>query len=313
VLVCTTIVENGLDVTSANTIIIDDAPYYGLAQLYQLRGRVGRSNQRAYCYLCLPPGVPLTIEAHQRLQAIQEATELGAGFKIAMRDLEIRGAGNLLGAEQSGHIAAVGFDLYSRLLEQAVRTMKHRFDTEQHANTINTPEVSSVDTVNTPVVPSPIRRIKVDEKVLVTPLVTVDLPLNAFLPVDYIPDDQVRLSTYQHMAEAQTVVAVKGLRHMLRDRFGRPPEPVEHLLTWLHIKSLALQSGVPSVVASEQEYIIKMPDGHDELRLRLQRRFMRDKHIKVGPQFVRIGRQHAGKEWLNQIISVLEAVQTTTP
>jgi len=310
VLVCTTIIENGLDVSSANTIIIDDAPYYGLAQLYQLRGRVGRSNQRAYCYLCLPPGMSLTIEAHQRLQAIQEATELGAGFKIAMRDLEIRGAGNLLGSEQSGHIAAVGFDLYSRLLEQAVRTMKHRFDIQQQQTIA--PDLAPNDASEPPtttVTPAPIRRIKVDEKVLVTPLVTVDLPLNAFLPIDYIPDDQVRLSTYQHLAEAQTVVAVKGLRHMLRDRFGRPPEPVEHLLTWLHIKSLALQSGIPSVVASEQEYIIKLPDGHDELRLRLQRRFMRDKHIKIGPQFVRIGRQQAGKEWLNQIIAVLEAVQ----
>ena len=226
VLVCTTIIENGLDVSSANTIIIDDAPYYGLAQLYQLRGRVGRSTQRAYCYLCLPPGVPLTIEAHQRLQAIQEATELGAGFRIAMRDLEIRGAGNVLGAEQSGHISAVGFDLYSRLLEQAVRAMKFRFD--------NTQLQPSEDVQ---AVPTPHKRIKVDEKVLVTPLVTVDLPLNAFLPVDYIPDDQVRLSTYQHLAEAQTIVAVKGLRAMLRDRFGKPPEPVEHLLTWLHIKT----------------------------------------------------------------------------
>ena len=304
VLVCTTIVENGLDVTSANTIIIDDAPYYGLAQLYQLRGR--RSNQRAYCYLCLPPGVPLTIEAHQRLQAIQEATELGAGFKIAMRDLEIRGAGNLLGAEQSGHIAAVGFDLYSRLLEQAVRTMKHRFDTH-----VDTPAPTDSISRDASPLPSPNKRIKVDEKVLVTPLVTVDLPLNAFLPVDYIPDDQVRLSTYQHMAEAQTVAAVIGLRHMLRDRFGRPPEPVEHLLTWLHIKSLALQAGVPSVVASEQEYIIKLPDGHDALRLRLQRRFMRDKHIKIGPQFVRIGRYSAGDQWLAHIIAVLETVQPT--
>ncbi|MBM4412949.1 MAG: transcription-repair coupling factor [Chloroflexi bacterium] len=306
VLVCTTIVENGLDVTSANTIIIDDAPYYGLAQLYQLRGRVGRSNQRAYCYLCLPPGVPLTIEAHQRLQAIQEATELGAGFKIAMRDLEIRGAGNLLGAEQSGHIAAVGFDLYSRLLEQAVRTMKHRFDAQ-----VDTPAPADVPPQDAFSLPSPTKRIKVDEKVLVTPLVTVDLPLNAFLPVDYIPDDQVRLSTYQHMAEAQTVAAVIGLRHMLRDRFGRPPEPVEHLLTWLHIKSLALQAGIPSVVASEQEYIIKLPDGHDALRLRLQRRFMRDKHIKIGPQFVRIGRYSAGDQWLAHIIAVLETVQPT--
>ena len=124
VLVCTTIIESGLDIPNANTIIIDDATNFGLAQLYQLRGRVGRSAQRAYAYLFYKGDHRMTAEAQERLQAIQEATELGAGFRIAMRDLEIRGAGNLLGAEQSGHIAAVGFDLYSRLLEQAVKTMK---------------------------------------------------------------------------------------------------------------------------------------------------------------------------------------------
>jgi transcription-repair coupling factor (superfamily II helicase) len=304
VLVSTTIIENGLDVSTANTILIDNAPYYGLSQLYQLRGRVGRSSQRAYCYLMLPPGVPLTLEAHQRLQAIQEATELGAGFRIAMRDLEIRGAGNVLGAEQSGHIAAVGFDLYSRLLEQAVRTMKHRLEHHKEVNqpTGNGPSVS----------PPSIRRVKVDERVLVTPLVTVDLPLNAFIPVDYIPDDQVRLSTYQHMAEAQTIPAVRGLRAMLRDRFGRPPEPVEHLLTWLYIKCLALQAGVPSVVASEQEYIIKLPDVHDELRMRLIRRFQRDNQVRIGPQFVRIMRRAVADEWVSKIIEVLEVIQPAT-
>ncbi len=300
VLVSTTIIENGLDVPSANTIIIDDAPYYGLAQLYQLRGRVGRSSQRAYCYLCIPPGTPLTPEAHERLQAIQEATELGAGFRIAMRDLEIRGAGNVLGAEQSGHIAAVGFDLYSRLLEQAVRAMKMRFDQQQKAGTSDTTAAAQ-----------PHRAIKVDERVLVTPLVTVDLPLTAFLPVDYIPDDQVRLSTYQHMAEAQTVAAVQGLQQMLRDRFGRPPEPVENLLTWLLIKSLALQIGVTSVVASEHEFIIRLPDGNEAVRLRLQRVYQHDRIIKLGPQFVRMNRHLLGKDWVSHIVSVLETMQSS--
>jgi transcription-repair coupling factor (superfamily II helicase) len=153
------------------------------------------------------------------------------------------------------------------------------------------------------------RHIKVDEKVLVTPLVTVDIPLNAFLPVDYIPDDQVRLSTYQHMAEAQTVAAVRGLRQMLRDRFGRPPDPVENLLTWLHIKCLALQVGVPSVVASEQEYIIRLPDGNEAVRARLQRRYLRDRIVKIGPQFVRFTRQSVGTAWLEYIIAVLETMQ----
>jgi transcription-repair coupling factor (superfamily II helicase) len=245
----------------------------------------------------------LSLEAHQRLQAIQEATELGAGFRIAMRDLEIRGAGNVLGAEQSGHIAAVGFDLYSRLLEQAVRSMKHRLESQTTADT---------GTTAVPVAPTVMRRVRVDERVLVTPLVTVDLPLNAYLPVDYIPDDQVRLSTYQHMAEAQTVAAVRGLRAMLRDRFGKPPEPVENLLTWLTIKSLALQAGVPSVVASEQEYIIKLPDVHDEMHNRLVRRFQRHPFVKIGPQFVRILRRAVGEQWIEQIVQVLEVIQPVT-
>ena len=178
--------------------------------------------------------------------------------------------------------------------------MKYRFDATQ--------EQQSRTATGEPV---PQKRIKVDEKVLVTPLVTVDLPLNAFLPADYIPDDQVRLSTYQHLAEAQTVAAVRGLRAMLRDRFGKPPEPVEHLLTWLHIKSLALQAGVPSVVASEYEYIIKLPDGHDDARARLTRRFLREPAVKIGPQFVRIARQRAGNAWITHIVDVLESLQPT--
>jgi len=221
-----------------------------------------------------------------------------------MRDLEIRGAGNVLGAEQSGHIAAVGFDLYSRLLEQAVRGMKHRLEAQMAGDT------SVVPVPEAPAGAQPVhRRVRVDERVLVTPLVTVDLPLNAYLPVDYIPDDQVRLSTYQHMAEAQTVAAVRGLRAMLRDRFGKPPEPVENLLTWLTIKSLALQAGVPSVVASEQEYIIKLPDVHDEMHNRLVRRFQRHPIVKIGSQFVRIVRRAVGEQWIEQIIQVLEVIQ----
>ncbi|MCS6939551.1 MAG: transcription-repair coupling factor, partial [Roseiflexus sp.] len=312
VLVCTTIIESGLDVPNANTIIIDDATNFGLAQLYQLRGRVGRSSQRAYAYLFYRSERPSTPEAQERLQAIQEATELGAGFRIAMRDLEIRGAGNLLGAEQSGHIAAVGFDLYSRLLEQAVRTLKQRLIatnlmTGADAQRAPAPAVAAGSTPppRLPRQPS----VKVDEKVLISPLVTLDLPLDAYLPVDYIPDDQVRLAVYQRMAEAQTPEAVNDLRQELRDRFGELPEPAEQLLIWLRIKALALAAGVTSVVTTDEEFIVRLPEGVDGWRARLERRFARARGVRIGPQFVRIDRRvhNAGGDpaWIEVLCDVL--------
>ncbi|PMP79876.1 MAG: transcription-repair coupling factor, partial [Chloroflexus aggregans] len=217
VLVCTTIIESGLDVPNANTIIIDDATHYGLAQLYQLRGRVGRGATRAYAYLLYNPAAPMSSDARQRLETIQEATELGAGFRVAMRDLEIRGAGNLLGAEQSGHIAAVGFDLYSRLLEQAVQQLKRDVD-EMTVDRGFTPSPTAMA--------AGLRAPTVSEKVLVAPLVTIDLPLTAYLPPTYIADETVRLAVYQRMIDADTIEEVRSLRQELIDRFGGPlPEP----------------------------------------------------------------------------------------
>jgi transcription-repair coupling factor (superfamily II helicase) len=351
VLVCTTIIESGLDVANANTIIIDDATNYGLAQLYQLRGRVGRSTQRAYAYLFYRSERPQTPEAQERLQAIQEATELGAGFRIAMRDLEIRGAGNLLGAEQSGHIAAVGFDLYSRLLEQAVRTLKDQF---VKANYITTkaegrrPEEESTSVPRQPPTAAENRRaasnggghapaqppngsassdtgsgaisraprrqpqVKVDEKVLISPLVTLDLPIDACMPAEYVPDAQVRLAVYQRMAEAQTPRQVRELRQELRDRFGEPPEPAECLLTWLQIKALALQASVTSVVTSEEEFIVRLPEGSDADREKLRRRFGRNPAIRIGPQFVRLDRRtynaNGDDAWIAALTEVLETL-----
>jgi transcription-repair coupling factor (superfamily II helicase) len=329
VLVSTTIIESGLDVPNANTIIIDDATNYGLAQLYQLRGRVGRSAQRAYAYLFYKSDRPQTPEAQERLQAIQEATELGAGFRIAMRDLEIRGAGNLLGAEQSGHIAAVGFDLYSRLLEQAVKTLKQRLvaanfqTTDNRARPIDHPdktaEPAQVDSAaeQESVVrrPSSTRRqppVRVDEKVLISPLVTLDLPLDAFLPVEYIPDDRVRLAVYQRMAEAQTPRQVRELRQELRDRFGEAPDPAECLLTWLQIKALALASGVTSVVTTDEEFIIRLPEGGVSEREKLMRRFGRNSAVRIGPQFVRLDRRtynfNGDNKWIAAVTEVLETI-----
>ena len=321
VLVCTTIIESGLDVPNANTIVIDDATTYGLAQLYQIRGRVGRSAQRAYAYLFYKPDQRMTPEAQDRLQAIQEATELGAGFRIAMRDLEIRGAGNLLGAEQSGHIAAVGFDLYSRLLEQAVRTMKAKLveinfrpttDKEtrrqggKETREIDDPSVSLSPPI--PVSASKGRQpaVKVDEKVLISPLVTLDLPLDAYLPAEYIADDRVRLAVYQHLAEAQTLRAVRELRQELRDRFGQLPAPADYLLTWLEIKALALAANITSVVTTAEEFIIRLPEGDAHDREKLRRRFGKDPTIRVGPQFVRLDRRSLpGESWIEALSGVL--------
>ena len=320
VLVCTTIIESGLDVPNANTIIIDDATHYGLAQLYQLRGRVGRSANRAYAYLLYKPDGTMTEEAQQRLQAIQEATELGAGFRIAMRDLEIRGAGNLLGAEQSGHIAAVGFDLYSRLLEQAVKDLKKQFEQGKELRLFEQQTKASrkkpLDGDLEPVHdegriafdelrPAPI---KVDEKVLIAPLVTLDLPLTAFLPPEYIADDAVRLSVYQRMVEARSPQEVRALRQELRDRFGEPPEPAAHLLTWLLIKSLALQAGVSSVITTDEEFVVRLPNISEAERDKLRRRFGRDGTIKVGPQFVRLDRRQLNGNWVPKLESVLEVL-----
>ena len=334
VLVCTTIIESGLDVPNANTIIIDDATNYGLAQLYQLRGRVGRSAQRAYAYLFYKGDHRMTAEAQERLQAIQEATELGAGFRIAMRDLEIRGAGNLLGAEQSGHIAAVGFDLYSRLLEQAVKTMKaqlvatnYRGQTEDGRRTTNDESAQTADEMigqaakvaeagserpsSSVLRPSSRKQpsVKVDEKVLISPLVTLDLPIDAYLPPEYIPDDRVRLAVYQHMAEAQTPRAVRELRQELRDRFGEPPEPALNLMTWLQIKSQALAAGVNSIVTTPEEFIVRLPEGSPMDREKLRRRFGRDPSVRVGPQFVRLDRRLLGdSSWLDALTGVLETL-----
>jgi transcription-repair coupling factor (superfamily II helicase) len=333
-LVCTTIIESGLDVPNANTIIIDDATNYGLAQLYQLRGRVGRSAQRAYAYLFYKGDHRMTPEAQDRLQAIQEATELGAGFRIAMRDLEIRGAGNLLGSEQSGHIAAVGFDLYSRLLEQAVKTMKaqlvatnYRLPTEDGRPKMedgrpktkderaesNGEAIRAAEEEPSSLVPRPSSKrqppIKVDEKVLIAPLVTLDLPLEAYLPPEYIPDDRVRLAVYQHMAEAQTPREVRELRQELRDRFGEVPQAADNLLTWLQIKSLALVAGVTSIVTTPEEFIVRLPEGNALDREKLRRRFGRDATVRVGPQFARLDRRSLGDgKWIEALGDVLETL-----
>lgn len=333
VLVCTTIIESGLDVPNANTIIIDDATHYGLAQLYQLRGRVGRSATRAYAYLLYRRDALISTEARQRLQAIQEATELGAGFRIAMRDLEIRGAGNLLGPEQSGHIAAVGFDLYSRLLEQAVKQVKQVKQSDPTRPSSFPPSLlppaARADAASrkarykrgeeqashhTPASPPDARgRQKarapmVHEKVLVSPLVTLDLPLTAYLPDDYVVDDTVRLSVYQRLAQALTPEEVRALRQELQDRFGDLPPPAMHLLIWLQLKALALAAGVSSVITTDEEFIVRLPGTSTADVPLLRQRFRRDASVKIGPQFVRLDRRLLRDAWVEKLVAVMETL-----
>ncbi len=197
VLVCTSIIESGIDIPQANTLIVEHADTFGLAQLYQIRGRVGRSRERAYAYLLYDSAEALTPEAAQRLSALSDYTELGAGFKVAMRDLEIRGAGNLLGDEQSGHVAALGFELYMQMLDEAVR----------HAGRDGAETDEDL--------PEPVR---------------LDVNVNAYVPADYVPYEQAKIEIHRRVAGALEVADVEQLREELEDRFGPVPEPLANLL-----------------------------------------------------------------------------------
>ena len=234
VLVCTSIIESGLDIPNVNTIIINQAHQFGLAQLYQLRGRVGRGAVRAYAYLLTPRNTEIGEAARKRLEAIAEASDLGAGLRIAMRDLEMRGAGEILGDRQHGHIAAVGFDLYTRLLAQAVRELRNGRQLPQ-------PEGE-------------------DALAYLQPLqegVQISLPLQAYLPEDYIPDATLRLRLYRRMAGLLSLTDVEAMAQELRDRFGELPPPVHNLLYQLRLKVLALESDVQSISVEAGQILIK--------------------------------------------------------
>jgi transcription-repair coupling factor (superfamily II helicase) len=220
VLVATTIVENGLDIPNANTIIVNRADRYGLAQLYQLRGRVGRSDRRAYAYLLIPPDQTLSPIARRRLAAIREFSDLGSGFRVAALDLEIRGAGNLLGGEQSGHIEAVGFDVYMKLLEETIRELKGEdLEDERRAG--------------------------------------VNLRLDLRIDDDYIPDMNQRLSAYRRMASVRRLEEVDALLDELRDRYGAPPPSVSHLAQYARIRLVSDRIGLESLDREGQRVVLK--------------------------------------------------------
>lgn len=240
VLLATTIIETGIDIPNANTILIDRADRFGLADLYQLRGRVGRAGEKAYAILLLPRDMMTQGDARKRIHAIKQYTALGSGFKIAMRDLEIRGAGNLLGTKQSGHIAQIGFDLYCQLLRQSVDRLKGRKDAPRGEATFKADFVITTEAA------------WLKSSTIHDPLSTIP----AFLPATWLADTQTRIAAYRELSEAGTEKAVDALEKSWRDRFGRLAEPAQHLLTIARIKALAAAERIASVEISGQRLML---------------------------------------------------------
>ena len=257
VLVCTTIVESGIDIPNANTLIVERADLLGLAQLHQIRGRVGRGRERAYAYFLYPPDKPLTEHAYERLSTIAQHTELGAGMYVAMKDLEIRGAGNLLGGEQSGHIEGVGFDLYVRMVGEAVA----QFKGEQ---------------------PEEIADVK------------IDLPVDAHLPYDYISVERLRLEMYRKLAEVRDPNALDEVVAEMTDRYGTPPEPVANLVAVARFRLLARSYGVTDVSLQGRHVRFSPLELPDSKQLRLSR-FYPDAVYKSATEQVSVPRPTTGK------------------
>jgi len=274
VLVCTTIIESGLDMPNVNTMIVNRADKFGLTQLYQLRGRVGRGTNLAYAYFLYDSGKALTPVARQRLRTIYEATELGAGFGIAMKDLEIRGAGTLLGHRQSGHITAVGFNLYTRLLAEAVEERKARIAGEEKP----------------PRLPAP----------------TIDLPLDAYIPEDYVPDVNSRLELYRDLAHPDAHQKIDDLAQAYRDRFGAVPEEVENLFYAVRIKGLAARAGIESVATEEREIILRRFRGLPFDKEKLES--VIEDGITVGRTQIKIDYKKLGRAWKRVLEEVIKGV-----
>ena len=235
VLICTTIIESGLDIPSVNTLIVERSDLLGLSQMYQLRGRVGRAHERAYAYLFFPPERSMTEGAHERLKTISEYTGLGSGFRIAMRDLEIRGAGNLLGGEQHGHISEVGFDLYVKLMASAVDEVKGLPWSEESE-------------------------------------VRIDLPISAFIPKDYVADENLRLEAYRRIAAIRDAEELAEVRAELGDRYGEPfPEPVEALFEVATLRFVLMQAGITEATTVAKTLRIRPIELEDSRQVRLQR------------------------------------------
>lgn len=234
VLVCTTIIETGLDISNANTLIVDHADRFGLSQLHQLRGRVGRGRERAYAYFLYDPTKPMTQQSHDRLATIAQHTSLGSGYDVAMKDLELRGTGNLLGDEQSGHIEGVGFDLYVRMVTQAVEKYKEPERTEAVS-------------------------------------VTIDLPIEASIPVDYIDADKLRLEAYRKLASARSEDDLTSLLEELTDRYGKPPQEFTTLFDLARLRMKARAMGISEIIGQSGKLRVRGIDPPESIRMRIER------------------------------------------
>jgi transcription-repair coupling factor (superfamily II helicase) len=271
VLVCSTIIESGLDIPNANTIVVVDAHRMGLAQLYQLRGRVGRAGQRAYAYFLYNPLKSHSENADKRLDVISELHDLGSGFKLALKDLEIRGAGNLLGVEQHGAIAAVGLELYNSMLREAVESQK----------------------TGTPVeIPAGL---------------SLDLPIEHFLPRDFVADEKLRLQVYHDLAEVEDEEGLAAAERNLVDRFGKLPPPVRNLLYALRVKQLARAAGVAAVETDGDWLVMRLPVGWNGDERRLEAQFRSVLYVRFGK--VRISLTQAGAQWKERLIDVLGEIE----
>ncbi len=279
VLLSTSIIESGLDIPNANTLIVDRADTFGLAQLYQLRGRVGRGAQRAYAYFFKHKQNLPTPEGRQRLETLAENTQLGAGFTIAMRDLEIRGAGDILGARQHGHIAAVGFHLYTRLLASAVKKMRddHHLPLDKNALTMSAHR----------------------------PLVTVDLPIHTNIPTTYVPDRTMRMGLYRRIADSQTITEVETLQNEFIDRFGPMPAAMLNLLFQMKVKLLASEAGLISVSAENKRFALryaKETAPPENLPL--------NKNIRIGKNTIWITLSEDFSEWSENLLAILDQLKS---
>jgi transcription-repair coupling factor (superfamily II helicase) len=271
VLVCSTIIESGLDIPNANTIVVVDAHRMGLAQLYQLRGRVGRAGQRAYAYFLYNPLKSHSENADKRLDVISELHDLGSGFKLALKDLEIRGAGNLLGVEQHGAIAAVGLELYNSMLREAVESQKQGVPVEIPAG------------------------------------LSLDLPVEHYLPREYVPDEKLRLQVYHDLAAIEDEQGLEAAERNLTDRFGKMPAPVRNLIYALRVKLLARAAGIAAIETDGDLLVIRLPVGWSGDERRLEAQFRSILYVRFGK--VRISLSKAGPQWKERLIDVLGEIE----
>lgn len=287
VLVSTTIIENGLDVPNANTILIHQAQNFGLADLHQMRGRVGRGNRKGFCYLITPPLTHMTDEARKRLQAIEQFSDLGSGFNIAMRDLEIRGAGDLLGAEQSGFISDMGFDMYQKVLAEAVQELKETAFKGLYEDEEGKVAVSETQ---------------------------IDTDLEILIPDEYVNQIEERLRLYQELDSLETETSLAAFEQQLRDRFGVPPAPVEELLNSIRLRWKAKQLGFEKVVLKQNKFIAYfVADGNSayfqsatfrqilELLRWVPGAQMKDRNGRLSLVIPQVGSIHKAMEWLRKL------------